>query len=216
MSTTLRSPTRVRPGRTRTVGCRRGGRRRSALLATALLAVTVTTTAATTATAGTTAAAGAAAPLTAASPTSPPVVPAEFPGGWYEFRNGQTGQCLDGNGSGDIYAHPCNGGQYQQWHWDPIYGQLRQRATNRCLQHHTAQRRVTSIWLPCVSVDTAGTAWDALPLRPGTELQFSPGNHPGWCLDSNAEFNPGSNTRKVFLSGCHIDDRGQAWRYTRL
>jgi hypothetical protein len=58
------------------------------------------------------------------------------------FRNAATGNCLDGNGSGDIYPLACNGGAFQ--HWEVVANgdgsrTFRNSATGLCLDNNDSQ-----------------------------------------------------------------------------
>ncbi len=58
------------------------------------------------------------------------------------YRNSATGNCLDGDGSGQIYPHPCNGGPFQSW--EVIANSdgsrtFRNAATGLCLDNNDSQ-----------------------------------------------------------------------------
>lgn len=169
--------------------------RRGLLMVAGRLAAVVTTVVAVTA--------GAPATSATADPNSAVNVQ---PDRYHLLRNKQNGWCLDASDKGSVYALPCRPGHsYQIWDFD--YGAPRnwtQQKTARCLWGSADRSVSTARWF-CAE----GAAWWAnrATADPSEKMIYNLGT--GMCLDSNDEYD--GSTKKVFLSPCNADDRGQRW-----
>ncbi|WP_428966690.1 RICIN domain-containing protein [Micromonospora fluostatini] len=151
----------------------------------------------------------AAVPAGPASATAVPGDPAPNTTHLFLLRNKQNGWCLDGNAGGSVYALPCRPDHpYHQWLYSGLDMTWRQVNLDRCLYGNENRAVATTGWF-CAASGTY-TSW--LNRATGTAAEYMIYNYgTDMCLDSNDEYNPGSNTKKVFLSGCNADDRGQRW-----
>lgn len=57
------------------------------------------------------------------------------------FKSRSIGYCLDSNGNGQVYAMGCNGGSYQEWHYNGA--ELINYATGFCLDSNGAKQTYT-------------------------------------------------------------------------
>ncbi|MEU7159673.1 RICIN domain-containing protein [Streptomyces chrestomyceticus] len=135
---------------------------------------------------GLAAALGASAVLLAGMPGSASAAEVGIRAEGRQFKNVQTGLCLDSDAKGNAYTKSCgNDNLYQRWSWDgnDYNGyKLKNNATNRCLQVGNGDAVRTE---PCFTVPRASQLWKWNELDGGRLILKSTANDR--ALDSNAK-----------------------------
>ncbi|MFC4054240.1 ricin-type beta-trefoil lectin domain protein [Actinomadura syzygii] len=109
----------------------------------------------------------------------------------HRLKNVATGYCLDSNSAQKVYAHGCNGGNYQRWSISG--GRLKDVATGYCLDSNSARKVYTH--------GCNGGNYQKWAISGGRLKNVA----TGYCLDSN-------KAQKVYTHSCNGGSY-QKWRY---
>jgi len=120
------------------------------------------------------------------------------------LRDVSTLFCLDSNGNGNVYTLPCNGGNYQNWVFQPVAGYTNaynvvDAQTQRCLDSNASGDVYT---LPC----NGGNYQNWLMSPTGTSPSTFKDVSTLFCLDSNT-------SEKVYTDSCN-GGNFQEWQHS--